>query len=171
MRFSLATLVLLVLWIGAGMWVWAWRTPWSYSYSESRAEFEKGVPERWFGSCSYAPDGLRSLALQITTTDVVRKLLIERHSGRKLFEFPCKGNPCGFLDDNNCAFRTGTWNLEISPDDQYEVYSRHFPEWWWGHFYRPEVWLALGLSAALGWRAVRARKIKTGREAPRSTRD
>ena len=51
------------------------------------------------------------------------------------------------------------------------TYHRRFPEWCWGHFYLPEVWLVLGLSAALGWRALSAYKMKTGRETPRLTAD
>jgi WD40 repeat protein len=31
-------------------------------------------------------------------------------------------------------------------DNTLEVWSRRHPEWWWGHFYRPEVWLGLLLS-------------------------
>jgi len=32
------------------------------------------------------------------------------------------------------------------------VFSRRFPEWWWGHFYRVETWLAIVLGFMLLWR-------------------
>jgi hypothetical protein len=32
------------------------------------------------------------------------------------------------------------------------VFSRRFPEWWWGHFYRVETWLAIVLGMVLAWR-------------------
>ena len=44
------------------------------------------------------------------------------------------------------------------------TYRRRFPEWWWGHFYRPEVWLFITLSGILIWRFVMARK-RSGRDA------
>jgi WD40 repeat protein len=36
-----------------------------------------------------------------------------------------------------------------------DVYRRRFPEWWWGHFYRPEVWAAMVLGAAWLWSVAR----------------
>ena len=37
------------------------------------------------------------------------------------------------------------------PDGGTVVYRRHFPEYWWGHFTRLEVWFALVLGAAWLW--------------------
>ncbi len=46
-------------------------------------------------------------------------------------------------------------NLEFS---FYQVWRRRYPEWWWGHFYRVEVWLAVLLPLVGIWRAARARR-------------
>ncbi|MHC5053281.1 MAG: WD40 repeat domain-containing protein [Planctomycetota bacterium] len=35
------------------------------------------------------------------------------------------------------------------------LYRRRFPEWWWGHFYRPEVWAAILIGAAWLWTVAR----------------
>jgi hypothetical protein len=34
-------------------------------------------------------------------------------------------------------------------------YKRTHPEWWWGHFYRPEVWAFLFFCTLLLWRLIR----------------
>jgi WD40 repeat protein len=36
-----------------------------------------------------------------------------------------------------------------------DVYRRRFPEWWWGHFYRLEVWAAIVLGIAWLWSVAR----------------
>jgi len=37
---------------------------------------------------------------------------------------------------------------------EFQIYHRRFPEWWWGHFYRPEVWLSIVLSGLLVWKFI-----------------
>jgi hypothetical protein len=36
-----------------------------------------------------------------------------------------------------------------------DVFRRRFPEWWWGHFYRPEVWAAIVIGAVWLWTVAR----------------
>lgn len=50
----------------------------------------------------------------------------------------------GFIDEDRCVLVF----LE-NENEMYRIWHRRFPEWWWGHFYRPEVWAA-GL-LALVW--------------------
>jgi len=39
-----------------------------------------------------------------------------------------------------------------------ELWCRRHPEWWWGHFYRPEVWVAFVFGALCLWRVWRTLK-------------
>ncbi len=61
-------------------------------------------------------------------------------------------------------FTGGT--VELSPDGDHlalvahfgnvlHLFRRRFPEWWWGHFYRPEVWAAIVLGGAWLWSVAR----------------
>jgi hypothetical protein len=58
----------------------------------------------------------------------------------------------GFIDDDQCVMR-----LEDSGNStgRYRVWHRRFPEWWWGHFYRPEVWLLIIFGSLWGWQVIR----------------
>lgn len=40
------------------------------------------------------------------------------------------------------------------------TYKRRFPEYWWGHAFRPEVWSFLALSALLIHRFLKHRRAK-----------
>ena len=50
------------------------------------------------------------------------------------------------------------------------IYSatRRFPEWWWGHFYRPEVWLASILAVLMFREIFRMRKFPRESSASRA---
>jgi hypothetical protein len=61
------------------------------------------------------------------------------------------------------ALETGRWNLhlEFSHDGEYlaivhpdsvSLWQRHWPEAWWGHFCRFEVWLTIITGSVLAWR-------------------
>lgn len=159
MRFSLATLVLLVLWIGSLMLVWAKREPWNLSGTREILSFDT-VPE--FPS---SPDQTRTVLWDCNYTgffvcsksdkkgfDNYENLLHYTQTNR------ITGNlfPIRFVDDD-------TLELRRSPDEDNDkillvTFHRRFPEWWWGHFYRPEVWLATALSGLLIWRAVKSRR-------------
>jgi hypothetical protein len=58
------------------------------------------------------------------------------------------------------TLETNRWNLflEFSADSQYlavvhtdcvSLWKRHWPETWWGHFYRVEVWMTIVAGAVL----------------------
>ena len=144
MRFSLATLVLLVLWIGALMAVWVRREPvWIIQYS---------APMNILVSAPCYDIGNRSVGISVTD-----EILITDSTNRKtLFSIHIKNylNTAMFIDADTILFDY------IGTDKQmtHGLLHRRFPEWWWGHFYRPEVWLAIGLSVLLIWRAARSRR-------------
>lgn len=50
-----------------------------------------------------------------------------------------------FADDTTLVAYYLRHPVEPGPGDEYPslriTFSRRFPEWWWGHLYRPEVWL------------------------------
>lgn len=56
--------------------------------------------------------------------------------------------PVFFLDDDTLVFV----RVEGERDDEIAgvVWRRIYPEWWWGNFYRPEVWLAVVCGVYLG---------------------
>jgi len=53
-----------------------------------------------------------------------------------------------FADYDNCIIVKGG-------DNRVHVIRRCFPEWWWGHLCRPEVWAAVVIGAAWLWTVVR----------------
>lgn len=55
-----------------------------------------------------------------------------------------------FLSDNSCI--TYSWEFE-DPIKSY-LFERRYPEWWWGHFYRPEVWATIIFGSLWLWRVV-----------------
>jgi hypothetical protein len=147
MRFSLITLVLLVIWTGVLMAVWMWRVPWVLSdVARGDDDYEQQIS---FST----PDGLREIFFcnftYVTNGEV------------ELFRFP-KGKytyliPVHLADNDTLVFR-GYTSKTVKPPYDLVTFHRRFPEWWWGHFYRPEVWLAIALSGVLIWRGVRARR-------------
>lgn len=70
-------------------------------------------------------------------------------SGAKLAEmkaeFMCRHSP--FLEDGNRIVLVGR---------TLSVWVRRFPEWWWGHLYRIEVWAAIAFGLASAILAVRS---------------
>jgi hypothetical protein len=153
MRFSLATLVLVILWLATSMLVLHWRDSWVFervvqeNVLESELQYSKDKMWHW-----NAPDGLRHVIYDGNT------YVADRYSA-PLFVFKYVENqpqwPGKFIDDVTLRL------YRIMPSKKFaEVeYHRRFPEWWWGHFYRPEVWAFIALSGVLLWRAVRARRI------------
>ncbi len=60
--------------------------------------------------------------------------------------------PYGFVDDDHCIMAV---SIRKSPV-RFRVWYRRFPEWWWGQFYRPEVWLGIAFALVLSVKLVRA---------------
>ena len=172
MRFSLATLLLVVLWMGAAMAAWFWRQPWALSNIETeKSPYKVPVKIDFPSYALHSPDGSR-----VFTVDYPNYFAGEIHnsSGKNtlLYQFPRDfGRGYGFLDDDTVLFDNLTRaeyeasrNILAEDNHKYVLYRRRFPEWWWGHFYRLEVWLFAALSGILIWRSVVARK-RSGRDA------
>ena len=153
MRFSLATLLLVVLWIGAAMAVWTRREPWV------EASVEKSIAQPTL-------DNSGNIILQTRPVpDPWRRIIYDgaTYVGDEhglLWEFPYFNGepqiPYGFVDENTLKL----WRMTSDrPSTQFAIatYHRRFPEWWWGHFYRPEVWLFALLSGILVWRIGKTR--------------
>lgn len=67
--------------------------------------------------------------------------------------------PLAFLDDNTvlCVLKQYDQFDKVERQDVVG-YRRRFPEMWWGHFYRPEVWIGIVLCCFWLWYLV---KVKT----------
>ena len=149
MRFSLATLLIFLLWFGAMIGVWVRRSPWvkdARVYAETEVDESRTQSHGW-----YSPDGTRIAFLEGDAPVISDRTNIDN----KLFIFPYPGlfGLVGFVDDNTLLLcNPGGFPLYIS---QYVFWHRRYLEWWWGHFYRPEVWLAIVFGALWIWRIVR----------------
>ncbi len=47
------------------------------------------------------------------------------------------------------------------PEERFSVFRRRFPEWWWGHLYRPEVWLLPLWLGLIVWSIRKDRAVKS----------
>lgn len=162
MRFSLLTLMLVALWCGtAGLVHYRW-APWAqapFPNGESilsKTEYPKHYPtwpqESTIYQTSKSPDGTRSLSPAHGGYPVY--FLSDLNEGEILCMLP---PALGFVDDNRIVCIDGTFSSagEFSYKSCFLMHRRH-PEWWWGHFYRPEVWLLVVLTIVLSWRFVKA---------------
>ena len=152
MRFSLGTLMLVVLWTGTLMLVWFQREPWLRASTRNYAR-----PKDENGNLQ-----LRGFALREVSVDKRRRVEIHHRD-----EFP----DCVAVVENSGSNegrilwrRNGNFYDAVFVDDDtltidnyllMQTYRRRFPEWWWGHFYRPEVWCAIALSGVLIWRVLK----------------
>lgn len=155
MRFSLLTLLLFVFWIGLGMVVWVHRHPWQvHGVSIQPTIKEDGAPAN-------SPDGRRQFTRRGGWAPFGwgEMILIEIPPGER----PPDAEICGWPGDpqstpalcefnyastwnhtfiDNDTFAFSTWNMESSDGSERSItMKRRFPEWWWGHFFRLEVWL------------------------------
>ncbi|MBI3829623.1 MAG: hypothetical protein HY291_08910 [Planctomycetes bacterium] len=64
-------------------------------------------------------------------------------------------HPIGFEDDDTLLFACGVLRNGRLTNPKIIVLHRRFPEWWWGHFYRPEVWLTIIFGSLWLWRVIR----------------
>jgi hypothetical protein len=175
MRFSLATLLLVVFWIGAAMWTWTCRDPWQRLRDDKQPDPTRfrAVAELFPNLSDYSPDGTRIFA----HAAFIEAKICDRNAVAypSIYVFPKdSGQSYGFIDDNTIVRDNVTdaeWHESghgSTRDHKYEyvLYRRRFPEWWWGHFYRPEVWLFAALSGVLIWRFVSARRRARDARAP-----
>lgn len=154
MRFYLSTFIHVVTLCGALMAVLMRWTPWVQAEAYSSEKPQQELPARPHFSKGYqSPDGTRYLNNQ--------------HSGR-----PMVGFETAIFDGKNseelCRFETEYPHTVFLTDDvllcsdpfsldNNILYRRRHPEWWWGHFYRPEVWASIALFFSLVIHLVRAR--------------
>ena len=153
MRFSLRTLILLILWCGLAMLVWQRREPWVLSPREySRDELIPLLPPPTDAHRQESPDGTRTFSEGGSGDS---KLYLQCEDGPTLVlydsaDFPA--TPLRFLNDNT---------LLVGLDNRlrpFRFFHRRHPEWWWGHFYRPEVWVLCAYSALLLIAGIRKRR-------------
>jgi len=159
MRFSLLTLLLLAFWLAtAGLVLHRWH-PWErtvFPNGETQlieAEFQKQYPA-WPQKYSYksqkSPDGTRSLNWAHGGFAVS---ILSDEEGNSLCLLPVH---LGFVDDNRIVGVDGNFSAEGEFSyGYYFLMQRRHPEWWWGHFYRPEVWALIALTIVLGWRILK----------------
>ena len=142
-KFSLLFLVLISLFIPSIVLVWLWREPWVLE------RIELDLPATISPN---APDGVRQVIFY-RTYPMTRMYAITENGDKNPF-YVFHGEPlypinsesiAGFLDNDHLCMQI--FYGESHP--QMVAYlTRRFPEWWWGHFYRPEVWLALAFGVA-----------------------
>jgi len=152
MRFSLGTAILIFLWISTFALVWQRRHPW-----EVTTQIVKESNVFAHESTRIAPDKLRKLEEFPEDPEGHRLKVIDIRTNKVLYEFQGFWNDesefsvgVQFIDDNRIHAYLGLPYFSI-----HKVLSRRFPEWWWGHFYRPEVWALIGLTLAIAWRGVK----------------
>lgn len=171
MRFSLLTLLLFTFWIGLGMAVWINRAPWQVQ--KETFPIKEFRPQ----AGTVSPDGRRALRrkvswgygplmlFEITPDEKLSDTRWYFGSKEPLCEFDAgSANDFAFTDDDTIAF--SVWkitqqNQTEEASKQMVIYKRRFPEWWWGHFFRVEVWLFALTGIALllrGIRSIRERK-------------
>lgn len=154
-RFSLHTLVLLSLWIGTAMLVWKYRAPWIVDEDWPVEHYQRAGKTPPHGSPSHssiAPDGKRQAILGPRGANMDLAPEVEIHDGANvLARFDCKvwSGKVEFIDDNRLICVPTTVNRGNSYDGSPQVFRRRFPEHWWGHLLRPELWLLCGLTVWL----------------------
>jgi hypothetical protein len=161
-RFSLMTLLLISVWVGAGLGVWFRREAWVLERIERDPTLVPSYPAAV--NISAAPDGIRKLH---TTNPFTGRIDIYddqsadfsytidyRDETRMIFD-------AQFENDDLISF----FAMFNAPQDEFVlVYMRRrFPEWWWGHFYRLEVWAFALITIVLLVRGVQA--LRRGRVA------
>jgi len=156
MRFSLLTLILFACTLGALIGVYVRWDPWVFSFSAHFESLRPIVSDHILnsGDSLISPDGGRRIC-DITASGeepgiFIRDVHAEYQPRIYKLKTPTEnGFALPNFNDNDTLFM-----YEDATELEY-VYKRRHPEWWWGHFYRPEVWLAIIFSSLWLWRIVR----------------
>ncbi len=161
--FSLSTLVLVVILVSFALYLYLHQSPWAPAGGTlNEKEFEALYPN-WFAE---------DVEVRLQSPDKTRQFSGGQHdwsiydssTKKSIFDFTIRdygseidfimgwaddSTPihwaCGFIDDNTCAM--GFYPAKKSKSSVVRIWKRRFPEWWWGHFYRPEVWVAVVFAA------------------------
>jgi hypothetical protein len=160
MRFSLGTLVLVVLLSGTLMLVWRQRDPWvRYQPYVARRDPNNDIVPRVHRR-TVSIDALRRIEIHHRDEYPDCVTIVENaglDEGRIIWQVNGNFYDALFLDDDTLALDDYT---------RIRTFHRRFPEWWWGHFYRPEMWCAIVLSGALIFKFFRRRTKTRHRDAP-----
>ncbi len=160
MRWSRGTLIFLaVSWVAAISLLWMRREPWvcvapeadlqSVAAQLDQAEWD--LPQ--FSETS--PDKTRFCALGQRSPPMLE--IHDSRSKRTLtaLSIPAHAAYDPKFVDNTMVVQPHRGSLTCS------LFKRRFPEWWWGHFYRPELWLTIFLSGILVWQWRRKARMST----------
>lgn len=154
MRFSLATLLHAVLLISTLSVVWAHRNSWHAVGLER--ELSTGGGNAYIVS----PDSTRVINIfndqnhcAIYARENYPRVQIHRHTIKQEVV-----THAFFVDDETIMLGCGYAGKELSTRPLYQEYRRLYPEEWWGHFLRPELYAAAALFVALILRVRRARR-------------
>jgi len=165
-RFSLRSLVLLVLLMAAGLGLW-WRwEPWILV-----SELDPLDPRAQDHVTTRAPDMKRVFERGAHLQD---KFVILASNNRVLFRFGRHYYGGGFVTDDQLRLDTGfemiidpgrSGIVQPEPPERVEEWRRRRPEWWWGVAWLPEFWLTLVFGAGLAWSLVGdRRRFREGQE-------
>lgn len=166
MRFSLVSLLLFTIWIGAALGVWFRREAWVLERFEPASDIELNLKMLIIEDANPypSPDATRNV---LTSNPFFHHFtgfqILEMPSEKGLYSHNCF--PV-VVDVSNPRFLTNDqiYIRGFHSEDGYgrAYYRRRFPEWWWGHFYRPEVWAFALITIALlvrGVQALRRRRV------------
>jgi hypothetical protein len=141
-QIHLNTAIVMMFVAGYGMLLWHFRSPWRET-GEIIYKNTLGVP--------WSPDGTRwvrhytSKRIEILASGSTTEILC-------IVDLPFKvDSEPGFID-NDTIHDAIDGKSNNSGQIPFCVLKRRFPEWWWGHFYRPEVWV--GVVIAMVWIAI-----------------
>ena len=172
-QFSLAGLLVFVLFLGSVGLVAKYWEPW---YLERRVSVEDPsvAPyllawlDREWGRPVKAPDGVRSATTSYAEGDWRYSFesfgIIEYRSPCVVLwtyqESRISVEPVAFRDNDTLLAGeapavSAAYHAARSRVEWVLVFRRRHPEWWWGHFYRPEVWLCIVLGTLWLWRVAR----------------
>lgn len=97
--------------------------------------------------CSDAPEEIQYWPWKINEHDVFWDANEKRI--RPVFsEYSCQ-------PPDNWGYTAARYKLTEDSVEMFSISKFRFPPYWWGHFYRPEVWLAIIFGSLWLWRVVR----------------
>lgn len=158
LRIHLSTALLLMFAVPVGVLCYLRSSPWEPEDSTMTHEEELARFPHWnFQERRYSPDGTRKfntgyfgeIIVDAKSPELSKPLYTfagidfgdELHYNLQLYpKNPLVHHGLGFIDDDHCLFVHCIDPKSKPPRAAYRIWRRRFPEWWWGHFYRPEVW-------------------------------
>lgn len=153
------------------MLVWFRREAWVIERFEPRSELSGSLYPIIDEVTNSMPDGRRAIGpfgdvepFSNRAASPFGSVVYDRKLGKVIYWFPnVQMSSHVFVPRSDDAFEVEAALYETSSLDRkissikygLVYYRRRFPEWWWGHFYRPEVWALIGLTLIIAWRGVR----------------